>query len=168
LNYNIPKISLKELYLNNSNTIEKIANGTTEYVNEANRLLVDLWNSKELNLEQALIEYEKNPNNYRPICLPTSRFRIVKTNDKFSNTAMISNDTLRVQIYNNDIDYGQNFKNNQNKNENSIINISIIFPPKNISNVMNMNYMELMMLIFKKYFHFMQHLMVIYNYQLLV
>jgi len=115
----------------NSNTIEKNNNGLTEHVNEANRLIVDLWNSEELNLNEALLEYSKNPNNYRPVCLPTSRFKIVKTNDKFSNTTMISNDTLRVQIYDNDIEYGQNF----NRNKNPIIDMSIIFPENDNLNI---------------------------------
>ena len=38
--------------------------------------------------------------------LPTSKFRIYKTNDEFSNTAMISNDTLKVQIFAKEIAYG--------------------------------------------------------------
>jgi len=45
--------------------------------------MVDLWNSAELNLEWALQQYEQAPNNYKPPILPTSKFRIYKTNDEF-------------------------------------------------------------------------------------
>lgn len=81
-------------------------NGTTEYVNGANRIMVDLWNSDGLNLDWALAQYALAPNNYKPPTLPTSTFRIYKTNDQFSNTAMISNDTLKVQIFKDQVAYG--------------------------------------------------------------
>ena len=74
-------------------------NGTTEYIDGANRIMVDIWNSQELNLDWALQQYFESPNNYKP-CVPTSKFRIYKTNDKYSNTAMISNDTLKIQLFN--------------------------------------------------------------------
>ncbi|MHB1952905.1 MAG: multicopper oxidase domain-containing protein [Sulfobacillus sp.] len=82
------------------------ANGTTEYVNGANRIMVDLWNSAQLNLEWALQEYSRAPNNYKPPVLPSSTFRIYRTNDTYSNTAMISNDTLTVELYDQSIAYG--------------------------------------------------------------
>lgn len=81
-------------------------NGTTEYVNSTIRMMVDLWNSAELNLEWAFQQYEKSPNNYKPSTLPTSKFRIYKTNDTYSNTAMISNDTLIIQLFTSAIHYG--------------------------------------------------------------
>jgi FtsP/CotA-like multicopper oxidase with cupredoxin domain len=128
-NDNIPFRNFLLFSEDNSNSIEKNVNGITEYVNEANRLLVDLWNSNELDLTEAMVEYEKNPNNYRPNNLPTSRFRIVKTNDDFSNTAMISNDTLIIQIFDHDINYGQKL------NLSPLIDIKITFPPNDNLNI---------------------------------
>ena len=87
----------------NINAIEGNINGTTEYVNGSNRIMIDLWNSKELDLDWALEQYEKSPNNYKPPTLTNFKFRIYKTNDEFSNTAMISNDTLIIQIFNNQL-----------------------------------------------------------------
>ena len=80
--------------------------GTTEFVNGANRIMTDLWNSNELDLNWAIQQYQMNPNNYKPSILPTSKFRIYKTNDTYSNTAMISNDTLTIEFYQNEIMYG--------------------------------------------------------------
>ena len=112
--YNIPKLDInvsKRNFLlfseDNTNAIDSgNLNGTTEYVNGANRIMVDLWNSDQLDLNYAIIEYNASPNNYKPSILPTSKFRIYKTNDEFSNTAMISNDTLVVQFFNDQINYG--------------------------------------------------------------
>ena len=71
--------------------------------------MVDLWNSNELNLEIALLEYKKSPNNYKPSILPTSDFRITQKNDNFINIAMISNDNFIIQFFENDIKYGDMF-----------------------------------------------------------
>jgi len=80
--------------------------GVTECCNGANRIRVDLWNSEELDLNQALIEYSKSPNNYKPHRLPTSEFRVTKTDDQYINIAMISNDTFTIQGFKNKIAYG--------------------------------------------------------------
>lgn len=97
-------------------------NGTTEYVDSANRIMVDLWNSQELNLNWALEQYFLTPNSYKPPTLPTSKFRIYKTNDQYSNTAMISNDTLTVQLFTQSIAYG-------NLTQLPYAEVTIIFPP---------------------------------------
>ena len=80
--------------------------GVTECCNGANRIYSDLWNSAELDINQALIEYSKSPNNYKPNVLPTSDFRITKTNDEYINIAMISNDNFKIQAFQNNIPYG--------------------------------------------------------------
>ena len=104
--YNIPNLKkelpIRNLFLfseSNTNAIPTNPYGATEFVDGANRIMADLWNSNELNLEWAIQQYRENPNNYKPQNLPTSKFRIYKTNDKYSNTAMISNDTLTVQLF---------------------------------------------------------------------
>ena len=72
--------------------------GVTECCNGANRIYSDLWNSAELDINQALIEYSKSPNNYKPNVLPTSDFRITKTNDEYINIAMIiKNSFLKIK-----------------------------------------------------------------------
>ena len=81
-------------------------NGLTESIKDANRIICDLWNSNELDLSMAIYEYYKNQNHFKPKILPTSRFTIHKTNDRYSNTAMISNDTLFIQIYDSILSYG--------------------------------------------------------------
>lgn len=96
--------------------------GTTEYINGANRIYIDLWNSNELNLDWALSKYKENPNNYKPSVLPTSKFHIRKTNDTYSNTAMISNDTLIIQIYDNQVAYGD-------LSAVPLTSVKVIFPP---------------------------------------
>jgi FtsP/CotA-like multicopper oxidase with cupredoxin domain len=83
-----------------------IATGLTEYIDGANRIICDLWNSNELDIGYAIAAYQRNPNNYKPSILPTSKFTIFETNDKYSNSAMISNDTLFVEISNGEIKYG--------------------------------------------------------------
>lgn len=128
--YNLPKTStdvpLRNLFLFPETDTNAIAggnfNGTTEYVDGANRIMADLWNSKELDLDWALKQYAEAPNNYKPPTLPTSKFRIYKTNDKFSNTAMISNDTLKIQIFANPIAYGD-------FSQVPIATATVVFPP---------------------------------------
>ncbi len=112
--YNLPEQSVdlptRNLFLfpeTDTNAIQGgNPNGTTEYVDGANRLMVDLWNSKELDLDWALEQYQASPNAFKPPVLPTSKFRIFKTDDKYSNTAMISNDTLKVQVFAQQVMYG--------------------------------------------------------------
>lgn len=128
--YNLPDFSVdiptRNLFLFPEADTNALAggniNGTTEYVNGANRIMVDLWNSAQLNLEWALQQYGLTPNNYKPPTLPTSKFRIYKTNDEFSNTAMISNDTLRVQFFTQEIAYGD-------LSQPPLATMTIIFPP---------------------------------------
>jgi FtsP/CotA-like multicopper oxidase with cupredoxin domain len=128
--YNIPKIDVnnptRNIFLfpetdTNAHTEDNI-NGTTEYVDGANRIMCDLWNSKELNLDWALQQYINAPNDYKPPNLPTSKFRIYKTNDEFSNTAMISNDTLKIQIFTNEISYGD-------LSQPPLATATVVFPP---------------------------------------
>ncbi len=112
--YNVPDVSAdvpwRNLFMFTESDTNAIAggnpDGTTEYTTGSNRIMVDLWNSSELNLEWALQLYGQAPNNYKPPILPTSKFRIYKTNDEFSNTSMISNDTLIIQIFTSEIAYG--------------------------------------------------------------
>ena len=127
--YNLPNFSvdvpIRNLFLFSEANSNAVAggnvNGTTEYVDGANRIMVDLWNSAELNLEWAIQQYGASPNNYKPPMLPTSKFRIYKTNDEFSNTAMISNDTLKVQIFAKEIAYG-------NLSQPPLAEATIVFP----------------------------------------
>lgn len=115
----------------NANTTDGNINGTTEYVDGANRIMADLWNSVELNLDYAIQQYIMAPNNYKPTVLPTSKFRIYKTNDDYSNTAMISNDTLSVEIFANSIDYGD-------IKTNPMAKIEIIFPATDTTQLLNL------------------------------
>lgn len=96
--------------------------GVSECVNGANRIMADLWNSEELDLNYALNEYSKNPNNFKPYKLPTSDFKITKKNDKYINMTMISNDELTIQLFENDIKYGD-------KKTTPIAKETIIFSP---------------------------------------
>ncbi len=107
--------------------------GTTECVNGANRIMCDLWNSDQLDLDWALQQYNLNPNNFKPPVLPTSKFRIFKTNDEYSNAAMISNDTLKIQFFNNPIYYGDNMS----KCNTPIQEITIIFPETGYCGLLN-------------------------------
>lgn len=68
--------------------------GSTEYVDGENRVMVDLWNSTELDLNQAITQYTLSPNNYQPTVLPTCLFKIYPTDTQYLNTDMLSNDTL--------------------------------------------------------------------------
>lgn len=132
--FNLPKIDtpntnntpIRNFFLFPESNINAISggnpNGTTECVDNTIRLMVDLWNSQELDLNWALQEYNKFPNNYKPPILPTSKFRIFKTNDEFSNTAMISNDTLIIQLFTDEIAYGDLY-------QTPLASTTVIFPP---------------------------------------
>jgi FtsP/CotA-like multicopper oxidase with cupredoxin domain len=111
--YNLPKTSLDVPKRNialfgevDTNAYPKNPNGTTEYVLGAARIMNDLWNSEELDLDYALQQYNLSPNNFKPSILPTSKFRIFETDDRYSNTAAISNSILKVQIFDKPISYG--------------------------------------------------------------
>jgi FtsP/CotA-like multicopper oxidase with cupredoxin domain len=152
--YNLPnfknniKFPTRNLFLFSESDTNAISGGnaigTTEYINGANRIMVDLWNSDELDLEWALQQYTVSPNNYKPPTLPTSKFRIYKTNDKFSNTAMISNDTLKIQIFDNEITYGD-------FSEIPLATVTIIFPPTSSCHPLNLQeWINLVNAIFQK------------------
>lgn len=79
--------------------------GVTEFCNNARRIYVDLWNSEELDINNALIEYKKSPNNYKPKIIPSSNFRVTKTQDQFINIAGISNDNFTIDFFKNEISY---------------------------------------------------------------
>jgi FtsP/CotA-like multicopper oxidase with cupredoxin domain len=135
--YNLPNFSAtvptRNIFLffdqDRNNITGDNIHGTTEYVNSANRIMSDLWNSSELNLELALEQYIQSPNNYKPSTLPTSKFRIYKTNDEFSNTAMISNDTLQIQIFSQEIAYGD-------FSISPLATVTVVFPSS--SNLLNL------------------------------
>ena len=128
--YNLPKftpdVPTRNILLLPESDINTIAggeqNGTTEFVDGANRIMVDLWNSDQLNLDWALQQYQKTPNNYKPPILPTSKFRIFKTDDRFSNTAMISNDTLKIQFFSQEVAYGD-------LRQAPLTTVTVVFPP---------------------------------------
>ena len=127
--YNLPKTvanptrSLLIFFESNNNAIAGgNPNGTTEYVNGSPRLMADLWNSRELDLNFALQEYFKAPNVFKPSILPTSKFRIFKTNDKYSNTAAISNDTLTAQFFKDQVAYGD-------LEAVPLTEVKVVFPP---------------------------------------
>ena len=61
---------------NNNAIASGNVNGVTEYIDSANRIMVDLWNSSELDLNYAIEQYNLNPNSYKPATLPSSKFKI--------------------------------------------------------------------------------------------
>lgn len=134
--YNLPKIDLevpeRNFLLFPEPNINAIAsgnpNGVTEYIDGANRIMVDLWNSNELDLQYAINQYNLNPNNFKPSVLPSSKFKIYKTNDKYSNTAMISNDTITIQFFDEKIIYGD-------KITSPVYTVKVIFPETNFMNI---------------------------------
>ncbi|ARF08347.1 multicopper oxidase [Catovirus CTV1] len=140
--YNLPKISDKIvnpvrnllLFSEGSGNVNTIANGniygTTEYVNGTIRIMCDLWNSSELDTDWALKQYKLDPNNYKPSTLPSSKFRIYKTNDEYSNTAMISNDTLLIEFFEDEVAYGDTTKI-------PLSSITVIFPPTPSNKLLN-------------------------------
>ena len=103
-------------------------NGVTEYIDSANRIMVDLWNSGELNSEYAIYQYNLNPNNFKPDILPSSKFKIYETNDNYSNTAMISNDMITIEFFDQPIGYGDIKTIPITKN-------TVIFPPTDYMNI---------------------------------
>lgn len=105
-----------------------IATGLTEFIDGANRIVCDLWNSDELDTNYAVAAYQKSPNNYKPSILPSSKFTILETNDRYSNTAMISNDKLFVEIFNQEIEYGD-------FDDSPILSKFVKFQPKALMNI---------------------------------
>ena len=80
--------------------------GSTEYIDGTNRIIVDLWNSAELELGYALAQYEKSPNDFKPEVLPTCLFKIFPSGSQYMNYEMNANDILTVQIFDSKINYG--------------------------------------------------------------
>ena len=126
--YNLPNITNSIPHRNILLFFESDLNKLSEYCNEANRILVDLWNSDELDLAQAIYQYNLSDCDYRPKSLPSSKFRIMKSNEKFSNITMMSNDTLNIYIYNHEIIYGISYTD-------FLINLQIIFPETDDLNI---------------------------------
>lgn len=129
ININIPKrnfLLFPETNINASSSGNP--NGVSEYIESSNRIMCDLWNSNELDLNYALEQYNKNPNNFKPTVLPTSKFKIYKTNDDYSNTAMISNDTIQIDFFIDPIAYGDIITK-------PFISIPVIFEPTNFMNI---------------------------------
>lgn len=110
---------------NSVNSIVSNPNGATEFINGANRIVVDLWNSEELDFSYALSQYNLSPNNFQPKILPTCLFRIFPSNEQFINYNMLANDTLTIQFFTKRISYGD-------KVTTPISEVTIIFPPINI------------------------------------
>jgi FtsP/CotA-like multicopper oxidase with cupredoxin domain len=109
--------------------------GVSECCNGANRIYADLWNSAELDLNEALYEYSLSPNNYKPRILPTSEFRITKTNDDYINIAMISNDNFIIQAFKTNISYKE-----KDINSKPIFSVQITLPPT--PQISNLNIQE--------------------------
>lgn len=136
--YNLPDLSTstptRNIFLFPEVNINALAGGnpygTTEYIDGANRIMTDIWNSDELNIEWALQQYSMAPNNYKPPILPSSKFRIYKTDDRYSNTAMISNDTLKIQIFADQIAYGD-------FSQKPLATVTIVFPETPRCKLMN-------------------------------
>lgn len=150
--YNVPKfdpnVPTRNIFLFAESDLNALAgghpHGTTEYIDGTDRMMADQWNSAELDLEWALTHYAQAPNNYKPSVLPTARFRILKTNDEFSNTAMISNDTLKIQFFADEIAYGEHGKK-------PLTTAKVIFPPTPPCDAMNVQqWMDLVNETFEK------------------
>ena len=108
----------------NENAIPNNPFGATEYCDGANRLMSDMWTSSELDLETALREYKLSPDNYKPSVLPTCLLRITKQSDEYSNIAMIGNDTLTVEFFNEPIAYPSDGETEQKP----VARAKVIFP----------------------------------------
>jgi len=84
-----------------------VAQGSTDVNMGASRALVDMWNSLEINQQQAINKYfanykEKKFFSYKPKVLPTPLFQIFPTgydSAHFVNYNMISNDTLVIDVF---------------------------------------------------------------------
>jgi len=142
--YNLPKVNLNTpsrnffiLFDNQINYINGgpgnayITNGTGNNVYGVTEvcssgvLRADIWNSEELDINEALIEYIKYPNNYKPKVLPSSQFRVTKTNDDYINIAMISNDTYTIEFFEDNITYSDT-------TSVPVFSVTITLPPTDI------------------------------------
>jgi FtsP/CotA-like multicopper oxidase with cupredoxin domain len=111
----------------NSNVPGGNPNGSTEFIDGANRVMVDLWNSDELDLKTALVKYNENPNNYKPDVLPTLLFKIYPASP-FVNYAMLQNDRLTIQFFTQPISYGDT-------KTLPLAEVDIVFPPVQLLNI---------------------------------
>ena len=85
-----PRVPLRNLMffaddIENTNLPGGNPQGFTEAINDAQRVVFDLWNSDELHLGRALKEYQARPNDYRPDVLPTVLFQIFPSCDGSGN-----------------------------------------------------------------------------------
>jgi FtsP/CotA-like multicopper oxidase with cupredoxin domain len=84
-----------------------VAIGSTEVAMGASRIIVDQWNSREINKNEAMKKYFDSYYynkyfSYKPDKLPTPLFKIFPTgydSEKFVNYNMISNDTFKIDIF---------------------------------------------------------------------
>jgi len=135
--YNLPNfqvpIASRRILLFPETDLNACEGKLTEYVNGANRILCDLWNSHQMNDVQALEAlnaYQSNPDRMvKPSCLPTSKFRIFKTDDRYSNLAMIANDNLTIEVYDQPIAYGEPM------DKHAIAVVKVVFPPTELMNI---------------------------------
>ena len=96
-------------YDGGQNSVPQNPFGSNEWVSGTDRVIVDLWNSDELDLNYALTQYYRNINNFKPSKLPTLLFKIFSSvdSDKYIDYNMTYNDTLQINFYNVPISYGQ-------------------------------------------------------------
>jgi FtsP/CotA-like multicopper oxidase with cupredoxin domain len=87
------------IYFDTQNQNKTNPYGSTDFNNYVVRIIVDMWNSFELNQTEAIKKYKLNPNNYKPDVLPSCLFKIAPKNDKNINSNMLSNDTLYIDIF---------------------------------------------------------------------
>ena len=96
-------------------------NNTTEYIDGANRIMVDLWDSTQLDLSYALTQYNPSLNNYQPDTLPTCLFKIYPTDSAYINYSMLANDTLTIEFFSSAPKYGDE--------STPLASTTVIFPP---------------------------------------
>ena len=122
--YNLPDVksaALRRFILFPDDSENAGPRGATEFIDGANRVVVDLWNSDELDLEYALIQYQESPNNWKPKLLPGVLFKIFQDDPRYINYAMSANDKLTVQLYTKTIEYGDESP--------PFASVDIIYPP---------------------------------------
>lgn len=123
-NTSVPRRNFLLFSEDNTNAIDSgNVDGTTEFIDGANRIMCDLWNSDELDLNYALSRYTTDQS-YKPDNPPSSKFKITATDDSYSNVAMVSNDTLVVEFFSNlpGIAYGDS-------TTCPLSSVEVVFPP---------------------------------------
>ena len=128
--YNLPDFSptvpVRNIILFSEDSENNVGNNildNTEFCNGTNHIMTDMQNSSDIDLDNAMIEYKRNPNNFKPKILPTCLFRIFEQTDKYSNIAMIGNDTLIVELFFSSIKYTLDVK------VDPVASTKIVFPP---------------------------------------